>query len=103
MRVTMRGDISGTRDGVDWPARGGFVDLPDDEAAQLVANGMAIEGQVDLATGAPLITATLADDDVETDPEPDGPPSTAALPDDDVETAESPNASAKPTRARRRT
>jgi len=33
--------ISGTRDGVDWPAVGGLIDVPAQEAAELVANGFA--------------------------------------------------------------
>ncbi|WP_426404222.1 hypothetical protein ACN9M0_24795 [Streptomyces sp. R-07] len=36
MRVQMRVKVSGTRDGVEWPDRGGVVDLPEEEAAQLV-------------------------------------------------------------------
>lgn len=41
MRVRMRATLSGTRDGVDWPKRGGTVDLPADEAAHLIAAGLA--------------------------------------------------------------
>ncbi len=41
MLVRMTGDISGTRDGVRWPARGETVELPDQEAASLIAIGMA--------------------------------------------------------------
>jgi hypothetical protein len=41
MKVTMRVQISGLRDGVDWPAPGETVDLPDDEAAELIARGQA--------------------------------------------------------------
>lgn len=41
MNVTMLCQISGTRDGVDWPAPGETIDVPDDEAASLVANGLA--------------------------------------------------------------
>jgi hypothetical protein len=41
MKVQMIADISGTRNGVDWPQRGGTIDLPDDEAAHLVAAGLA--------------------------------------------------------------
>ena len=41
MIVTMRRQISGTRDGVDWPAPGETIDLPDDEAATLIALGHA--------------------------------------------------------------
>jgi hypothetical protein len=41
MRIEMRAQLSGTRDGVEWPAPGEVVDLPDDEAAQLIADGLA--------------------------------------------------------------
>jgi hypothetical protein len=41
MRVKMKVQVSGTRDGLPWPDRGETVDLPDEEAAQLCAAGMA--------------------------------------------------------------
>lgn len=41
MRVKMKADISGSRNGRPWPRRGESVDLPDQEAAQLCAGGMA--------------------------------------------------------------
>jgi hypothetical protein len=41
MRVKLKSDVSGTRDGQPWPARGEEVDLPDDEGAALCAAGMA--------------------------------------------------------------
>ncbi|MFF4347535.1 hypothetical protein [Streptomyces sp. NPDC001530] len=41
MKVRMKLQISGTRDGQEWPAKGGEVDLPDDEGAQLCASGLA--------------------------------------------------------------
>ena len=41
MRIRLVGEMSGTRDGQDWPPRGSVVDLPDEEAAQLLARGMA--------------------------------------------------------------
>lgn len=41
MRVRMRIAISGTRDGVHWPPRGGEMDLPDSEAAGMCARGWA--------------------------------------------------------------
>ncbi|MEU7293335.1 hypothetical protein AB0A76_09045 [Streptomyces exfoliatus] len=41
MRIRMRVKISGTRDGVEWPDKGGFVDLPDAEAAQLLRDRVA--------------------------------------------------------------
>lgn len=40
MLVKMRAQISGTRDGADWPAPGDTIDVTDDEAAMLVANGL---------------------------------------------------------------
>lgn len=42
MQIEMRLRVSGTRDGVDWPAPGETVDLPDGEAAQLIEDGAAI-------------------------------------------------------------
>ena len=44
MRVRMKATLSGTRDGAEWPERGGTVDLPDDEAAHLIAAGLAEAG-----------------------------------------------------------
>ena len=41
VRVRMRVAISGTRNGVPWPAAGGVVELPDGEAAALLAAGLA--------------------------------------------------------------
>ncbi|MDV7220611.1 hypothetical protein [Streptomyces prunicolor] len=51
MRVRMKVTISGTRDGETWPERGGSVDLPDDEAEQMVAAGLAEEHDGDEAEG----------------------------------------------------
>jgi hypothetical protein len=58
MRVRMKVTISGTRDGETWPERGGSVDLPDDEAEQMVAAGLAEEhdgdeGQAEENAGNP--------------------------------------------------
>ncbi|WP_326808174.1 hypothetical protein OHB04_22815 [Streptomyces sp. NBC_01775] len=41
MRVRMRAELSGTRDGLPWPQKGQTVELPDEEAAHLVAAGLA--------------------------------------------------------------
>lgn len=60
MLVTMRYQISGSRDGEDWPAPGETIDLPDDEAAELVATGMAVAGKeaaAETATDGPAETA----------------------------------------------
>jgi hypothetical protein len=43
MKVQMKAQISGLRDGKPWPDVDEVVDLPDDEAAQVVASGMAVE------------------------------------------------------------
>ena len=61
VKVKLKVNISGTRDGVEWPAVGGAIDLPDDEAAQMVAAGLA--SAVDVA---PVETATADTSKVET-------------------------------------
>lgn len=43
MKVKLIVQMSGTRNGEDWPAAGEVVDLPKDEAAHLVAGGLALE------------------------------------------------------------
>lgn len=43
MRVQMRTAITGTRNGEDWPAVGGEIDLPDAEARDMIAAGLAVE------------------------------------------------------------
>ena len=63
MKVQMRAQISGTRNGEDWPGPGAIVDLPDDEAESLILNGLALEpdeetadepiGDVETATKKP--------------------------------------------------
>ena len=42
MKVTMKVQVSGTRNGEDWPAPGQVVDLPDAEAVSLINQGMAV-------------------------------------------------------------
>lgn len=51
MKVRMKVDVSGTRNGQEWPRRGSIVDLPDAEAIQMCEAGMAVP---------------VVDDDVET-------------------------------------
>lgn len=55
----MRGLISGTRNGETWPGRGGEVDLPDDEAETLIAQGMA-EAAAERATIEPHAERAVA-------------------------------------------
>jgi hypothetical protein len=40
-RVQMVGQISGTRDGVDWPTPGAFLECTELEAADLIRSGLA--------------------------------------------------------------
>lgn len=39
--ITMTAQITGTRNGEDWPAVGGTLDVTDDEATSLIAAGLA--------------------------------------------------------------
>lgn len=59
MKVRMKVDVSGGRDGVAWPRRGGTVDLPKDEALQMCQSGMV--EPVD-SSGDDVETATVSDD-----------------------------------------
>lgn len=58
MRVRMKVTVSGTRDGEPWPERGSVVDLPDDEARQLIAGGLAAEPDDSPEAEAPVEEAT---------------------------------------------
>jgi hypothetical protein len=51
VRVRMKVDVSGSRNGVKWPARGETVEVNDEEGTQLCASGIA---------------APVPDDEVET-------------------------------------
>lgn len=51
--VIMRHNISGTRNGEPWPQRGSGIDLPDVEAADMIAAGFAI------AADPPVERATI--------------------------------------------
>ena len=60
MRVVMKSQISGTRNGLSWPAPGTEVDLPDAEAKALLRSGDAIdpsdEDGVYIAKGGVILT-----------------------------------------------
>lgn len=58
MKVRLKVDISGTRNGQEWPRRGSVVDLPDDEAVQMCAAEMAVP-----VTDDAVETATLPVDE----------------------------------------
>lgn len=65
MKVNMRVKVSGTRNGEEWPAAGGWIDVPDEEAHALIGAGVAVEQE----------------------PEPEQEPETATAPEGDVEQA----------------
>jgi hypothetical protein len=59
MRVRMTVQVSGMRNGQEWPARGSVVDLPDTEAAELVRAGMAVPaGEPESETATPPTEST---------------------------------------------
>lgn len=47
MIVAMKTKIGGFRDGRPWPGVGGLIDLPDHEAADMIANGYCEESDAD--------------------------------------------------------
>lgn len=59
MRVIMRARLTGTRNGVEWPAPGEPVDLPQDEAELLVANGLAVADESQPAKKAAVESAAV--------------------------------------------
>lgn len=69
MFVRMKTHITGTRNGVEWPKIGGMLELPDQEALDLVAAGYAVDAgemsseQVRVSMGLP---PEEEDDDAET-------------------------------------
>jgi hypothetical protein len=64
VRIRMRVDVSGTREGREWPRRGSVIDLPDDEARQYCEAGMADP----VAVFAPVETATMPEPEVRAEP-----------------------------------
>jgi hypothetical protein len=45
MKVQMKYQITGLRNGEPWPEPGTQIDLPDDEGAMVIASGMAEAAQ----------------------------------------------------------
>ncbi|WP_062516484.1 hypothetical protein [Demequina gelatinilytica] len=45
-KYTMRVQISGTRNGADWPKVGGTVELPESEGEEMTAAGLVLPGVV---------------------------------------------------------
>jgi len=65
LRVRMKIHITGYRDGVEWPAKGGVIDVPAGEAEDLVAQGYAehVAGD-DNSAGDTVTTTSPTPDDV---------------------------------------
>lgn len=63
MRVRMLVDISGTRNGLPWPQRGGETEVPDDEGEALIAAQQAMA--VTTFEKPAVETATVPDESVE--------------------------------------
>lgn len=63
MQVRMIAQITGTRDGVEWPRVGGVLSCDEVEAASLIASGLAAAVP---ATAAPVIETAAAAPAVET-------------------------------------
>ena len=63
MKIRMKVDLSGTRNGQPWPARGEVADVPDAEGAALCSAGMA--EPVAEPPAEKVETATPPADDVE--------------------------------------
>lgn len=58
MRVRIKSDVTGSRDGVPWPSPGEEIDLPDGEAASLCQTGAAVPVS---GRGADIETAVVLD------------------------------------------
>lgn len=58
MRVRMTVQVSGMRNGTEWPPRGGTIDLPEDEALQYIGANMAVPA---VESGPETATAPAAD------------------------------------------
>lgn len=70
MRVKMIVQLSGTRDGKPWPGRGEVVDLPDEEAAQMCASGMAETAKSGTEKAVPAKAETTEPEPAETTEKP---------------------------------
>jgi hypothetical protein len=68
MKVKMIASITGTRNGQDWPAAGETVDLPDAEARDLVAGGLAVE--LDKKAAPAVETAAVVAPETAAEPKP---------------------------------
>lgn len=73
MRIRMKVQLSGSRNGQAWPQPGSAIDLPDGEAARLCGAGLAepASDEVETATPPPAETVTVPTAETSTAPEPE--------------------------------
>lgn len=73
MKVKMRVEISGHRNLEPWPKAGETIDLPEAEAAQLCASGMAetVKGNVEKAVPKKAETTKVPDEETTEPPAPE--------------------------------
>jgi hypothetical protein len=63
MKIKMRLQITGTRNGVSWPPVGGIVDLPESEAQCMIRHSYAIAAP---EQAMPLVERALVVNDTQT-------------------------------------
>lgn len=63
MKVRLIVDISGTRDGAPWPPRGNTLDLPDEEARQMISAEQAVPAAGPAAKNPPAAERAVVPDD----------------------------------------
>ena len=73
MRVKMKVQLSGTRNGKPWPGMGETLELPGEEAAQMCASGMAetVKGETEKAVPAKAETTEPVEAEVTEKPQPE--------------------------------
>lgn len=71
MRVRMLVEITGTRDGSPWPPLGAEIDVPADEAGDLIRGGLAVEtSPVVPPVATPVETAATSAPETAAEPAP---------------------------------
>ncbi len=63
MKIKMRMQITGTRNGVAWPPIGGIVDLPESEAQCMIRHSYAVAAP---EQAMPLVERAQVDNDTQT-------------------------------------
>jgi len=58
MQIRMRVTLPGSRNGAPWPGKGETIDVPDDEAEQLIRYGAAEVAEPELGDPPPAAPAS---------------------------------------------